>query len=118
MSQKGQWGGTEKEEVGSLGALGTGNALQNEETWFGQRLCFFYHLVKEMNIKSPLFPQVHSASKCKLPHLWYLDLDFLKRPQPMAGYDLFYFAFSSCCQCDDAKYYAGQGKCVTLWEFA
>lgn len=36
----------------------------------------------------------------------------------MAGYDLFYFAFSSCCQCDDAKYYAGQVKCVTLWEFA
>lgn len=36
----------------------------------------------------------------------------------MAGYHVFYFAVFSCCQFDAAKYYAGQVKCVTPWEFA
>lgn len=46
-----------------MGALGTGQALWNEETWFGEGSSFS-HLVKGMNRKSPLF---HKSLCLKVP---------------------------------------------------
>lgn len=39
----------EKAEIESVGAVGTGKAFQNEETWFGEGLSSLPHLVKGMN---------------------------------------------------------------------
>ena len=39
----------EKAEIESVGAVGTGKAFQNEETWFGEGPSSFPHLVKGMN---------------------------------------------------------------------
>ena len=39
----------EKTETESAGAVGSGKAFQNEQTWFGEGSFSFPHLVKEMN---------------------------------------------------------------------
>lgn len=104
-------GDPEKRETESSGAVGTGKAFQNEETWFGEGPSSFPHLVKEMK-ELPLSPQVHSASPCKVPMpLWTWIL--LKVHSLWLGCHMLCFALFSCCQLDAVKYYAAQVKCVT-----
>lgn len=69
-------GGPEKEEVWSMGGLGPGRHSRMKRPGLG-RVLFLLPPSKGNEFKeSPLFPQVHSASECKLSHLWDLDLDY------------------------------------------